>query len=84
MPAYRETCAVGRFAPSITGQAHPGTLLVWLDIRSRRGQACLRLEDFDRQIEAFVEYQNHYRYHESLENLTPAAVYCGRGQAILM
>ena len=40
-----------RFAPSTTGEAHPGTLLsallVWLDARSRGGQALLRLEDID-------------------------------------
>lgn len=41
-----------RFAPSTTGEAHPGTLLsallVWLDARSRGGQALLRLEDIDK------------------------------------
>jgi hypothetical protein len=42
---------VSRFAPSTTGEAHPGTLLaallVWLDARSRGGQVVLRLEDLD-------------------------------------
>ena len=41
-----------RFAPSTTGEAHPGTLLsallVWLDARAHHGQALLRLEDLDR------------------------------------
>ena len=43
---------ISRFAPSTTGEAHPGTLLaallVWLDARSRDGTALLRLEDLDR------------------------------------
>ncbi len=43
---------LGRFAPSTTGEAHPGTLLsallVWLDARSRGGRVLLRLEDLDR------------------------------------
>ena len=36
------------------------------------------------QIEAFVKYYNHQRYHESLKNLTPADVYFNRGQIILL
>ena len=36
------------------------------------------------QIEAFVEHYNHRRYHESIDNLTPADVYLGRAQTILL
>jgi putative transposase len=39
--------------------------------------------DLEAQVSAFVEHYNHARYHESLANLTPAAVYFGRGPAIL-
>jgi transposase InsO family protein len=35
-------------------------------------------------IEAFVEHYNHRRYHESLNNLTPADVYFGRAQTVLL
>jgi len=38
------------------------------------------LED---RIRSFVDYYNHERYHESLDNLTPADVFYGRGQSIL-
>jgi len=40
--------------------------------------------ELEAQIEDFVEHYNHRRYHESLSNLTPADVYFGRGQAILL
>jgi putative transposase len=39
--------------------------------------------DLEAQIEAFVDHYNHHRYHESLDNLTPADVYCGRAAGIL-
>ena len=39
--------------------------------------------DLEVNIEAFVDHYNHHRYHESINNLTPADVYFGRGQAIL-
>ena len=40
--------------------------------------------DLERQVAAFVEHCNHARYHESLDNLTPADVYFGRGEGILL
>ncbi len=44
----RDVC---RFAPSTTGEAHPGTLLAallaWLDARSRGAHFIVRLEDLD-------------------------------------
>jgi putative transposase len=33
-------------------------------------------------LESFVHYYNHERYHESLDNMTPADVYYGRDQEI--
>ena len=39
--------------------------------------------ELDREIASFVEYYNHYRYHESLDNLTPADVYFGRQKEVL-
>jgi putative transposase len=30
------------------------------------------------RLTEFVEYYNHHRYHESIDNLTPADVYYGR------
>ena len=39
--------------------------------------------DLEQQIEAFVTYYNNERYHESLNNVTPADVYFGRDKSII-
>ena len=39
--------------------------------------------DLERAVADFVEHYNHRRYHESLDNLTPADVYFQRGQRII-
>lgn len=48
----------GRFAPSTTGDVHPGTvisaLLAWLDCRTHGGEFWLRLDDMDRSRRAEV------------------------------
>ena len=40
--------------------------------------------DLERQVAAFVAHYNHPRHHESLANLTPADVYFGRAETILL
>jgi len=39
--------------------------------------------DLEARIKAFVEHYNHPRYHESLNNVTPADAYFGRASAII-
>jgi len=39
--------------------------------------------ELENQIQQFINYYNHERYHESINNLTPADVFYGRGQQIL-
>lgn len=40
-------------------------------------------DELKQAIGEFVNYYNNQRYHESLDNLTPADVYIGRGEKIL-
>jgi putative transposase len=40
--------------------------------------------DLEAHIDRFVDHYNHHRYHESLQNLTPADVYFGSGHTILL
>ena len=40
-------------------------------------------EELENVLEKFVDRYNNERYHESLNNLTPADVYYGRGDQIL-
>jgi len=50
--------------------------------RSLKNVICLENHYFPWQLEqaiaAFVQHYNHHRYHEALDNLTPADVYFGR------
>ena len=39
--------------------------------------------ELQEHLQRFITYYNHERYHESLDNLTPADVYYARGQEIL-
>lgn len=43
----------------------------------------LSTEELEPRISKLVNAYNHECYHESLDNLTPADVYYGRGQTIL-
>ena len=55
--------------------------------RSMKNQILLENYYLPGQLEArlaeFIGYYNSRRYHESLNNLTPADVYFGRGRAVL-
>ena len=55
--------------------------------RSMKNEVLLENYYLPGQLESavthFVDYYNHERYHESLDNLTPADVYYDRGKKIL-
>jgi putative transposase len=40
--------------------------------------------DLEQQVAAFIDHYNRRRYHESLDNLTPADVYFGSGDLIML
>ena len=67
---------VGGIVPSLSTDTDVDELGEPVDIDTLRA--------FEAQVEAFVGHYNHQRYHESLGNLTPADVYFGRGQTILL
>ena len=39
--------------------------------------------ELKQRLSEFIEYYNNHRYHESLNNLTPADAFNGRDQKIL-
>lgn len=41
------------------------------------------LGDLEDELERFVEYYNNRRYHESLDNVTPADMYYGKQRIVL-
>jgi putative transposase len=55
---------------------------------ARPGKNVVRLENYyspselEAAIGAFVKYYNNARYHEALDNLTPADVYFGRAEEV--
>ncbi len=66
---------------------HPqtqGKIERWPDTEKQDVAKPLHLPgDLENQITDFVEQYNNHRYHESINNLTPADVYFGCGQEIL-
>jgi len=39
-------------------------------------------QELEQANQCFVDYHNHHRYHESLDNLTPTDVYFGRVEEV--
>jgi len=67
----------------MTPSATPENYTTLTDVTRDRRQRLVGLQT-ERQVAAFVAHYNHARYHESLDNLTPADVYFGRAQTTLL
>ena len=67
---------------SSTNSGQNRALVSFIEEPDFSGKLLLPSELEDR-IRQFVAYYNYERYHESLNNLTPADVFYGRGQSIL-
>ena len=74
-----EPLVTGEFAPVHTGdRGLLGRLSVDLQLEND-----FLPGDLKAQISAFIEHYNHRRYHEGLDNVTPADAYFGRAKDIL-
>ncbi len=82
-PGWASATSPTSVAPRII-RRHQGKIERWHQTLKNR----ILLEHYylpgDLEAQAFVDHHNHRRYHESLDNLTPADVYFGRGQTILL
>jgi putative transposase len=67
---------------------HPqtqGKIERWHDAQEPHSARELYLPgDLEAQVARYIEHYNHRRYQESLQNLTPADVYFGRGKTTLL
>ena len=63
--------------------------LIFMNLTDRSLKNVIKLdtyffpEQLKEQLSAFIDHYNNYRYHESLDNMTPANVYFGRSKKIM-
>ena len=75
--------------PQVHGRAHHPQTQGKIERYHRSMKSIVKLNTFyfpwelEQAIADFVAYYNHERYHESLDNVTPADVYFGRQQEVL-
>ena len=73
-----------KLPPAFHGAGHRQHAAV-VAVRGQIGVESIdRVGEVGEFIDEFVDYYNSRRYHESLNNLTPADVYSGRGPAVLL
>jgi hypothetical protein len=89
-PTHMVMKAADRFKdPPVRGKPHHPQIQGNIEQYHRTMKNIIRLdhyyspEELENQIAAFVDHYNNHRYHESLENVTPADVYFGRREKIL-